>query len=93
MQFFKKNKKEVFGDYEVVTRDGKEFLVQNYGNCKEGYRSAKCFELPVSRLTPEQKQSWDTSVKINKPVNPFTNRAIQVDGPTGAMLMILSKRK
>ena len=86
-------KKEVFGDYEIIRKNGIDILIQNYGNSKEGYRSAKCFNLPVSTLTPNQKLLWKLSVKEGKPINPLTKRIIQLDGPTAAMLMILSKRK
>lgn len=86
-------RKEEFGDYEVIKQNGKDILIQNYGNYKEGYRSAKRFELPVSKLTPTQKLLWKTSVKAGKPINPVTNKVICLDGPTAAMLMILSKRK
>ena len=83
---------ESYGDYRITIKNDIEVLMQDYGNCKEGYRSSKVMELPIRQLTAFQKKAWLDSVKNKTPINPLTLRRIEVDGPTAAMLMILSKR-
>jgi len=74
-----------YGYYAIKIIDGKEYIV--YGrNC------VKCFELPVSSLTLEQKQFWLDSLKSKKPVNPLTYQVVKLDSPIEAMLMILSSK-
>ena len=86
-------REEPSGDYRITRgKDGKETLVQDYGDPKVGYKSAKVFQVPVDRLTPDQRDVWIASVSQGTPRNPFTGRSLRMDGPTAAMLVMLAKR-
>jgi hypothetical protein len=90
----KTKKEETFGDYRITRNESthRETLVQDYGDPKTGYKTAKVFEMPVDRLTPDQRDAWLASVSQGTPRNPFTGRSLRMDGPTAAMLTMLAKR-